>query len=99
MAADVLESKTLIFLATIIQASLVTLYQPAWSSILPQMVDDDEFLKMATTLTGLAWSLMAAVGSSLGGVLLPIIGFRGCFCVYTIIVFLIILFTYVDKIL
>lgn len=82
--AEAVGSKELIFVANIVQTSLMAMYQPSWSAIVPMMVDDDEYLKKATTLMGLAWSLMAALGSALGGAVLPIIGLRSCFFVDSI---------------
>jgi MFS family permease len=74
----------IIYFVTFVQQCVTGLYEPCVSSILPMMVADmprsDDYLKKATTLAGLSWSLFMAVGSSLGGLVLTMFGFRACFC-------------------
>ena len=48
------------------------------------MVTGDEPMKKATTLAGLAWSLMAAIGSGSGGYYVSMIGLNACFVVDSI---------------
>ena len=43
--------------------------------------NSDEELKKATTLYALCWSLMAALGSAVGGVLVATFGIQGCFII------------------
>ena len=68
-----------IFAVTIIQASIATLYEPCRNAILPLLVPESEAMKKATTLTGLAWSVTAAFGAAMGGIMVSLIGIRACF--------------------
>ena len=74
------QSIPIIYLVTFLQQCISGLYEPCRSSIIPQMVPEENYLKKATTLAGLAWSIFAAVGSSLGGMVLTWFGFKACFC-------------------
>jgi hypothetical protein len=50
--------------------------------MLPMLASGSEAeLQKATTLSGLSWSLMAAIGSSTGGLLVALFGVKGCFCI------------------
>lgn len=67
------------------------LYIPSNQAMLPQLFDNcsiqeekDSQLKKATLLYGLSWSLMAAIGSSLGGALVAVFGIKGCFVIDSI---------------
>lgn len=84
LVASHYKSIGMIYVVTFIQASIAALYDPCRSSILPLMVTQDEALKLATTLTELAWSGVAAVASGLGGYSISIIGINGCFVVDSI---------------
>lgn len=77
--AYALHSPTLIYVATFVQQCLAGLYEPCRSAIVPQMVKDANYLHKATTLSGVVWSTMAAVGSSLGGLLVASFGVSACF--------------------
>lgn len=68
-----------IYLVTFLQQCVAALYEPCRSSIIPLLVPQENYLKKATTLSSLAWSLMAAVGSSLGGIAVTSLGVRACF--------------------
>merc|ERR1712070_1277647 len=63
------------------------LYIPSNQAMLPQLFkngkgdEGDAELTKATVLYGMSWSLMAAMGSSLGGVLVATFGIKGCFIV------------------
>jgi len=46
---------------------------PAWTSIVPQVVSDDE-LPSAATLSGLQFNLSGIIGPALGGLLIPLAG-------------------------
>jgi predicted MFS family arabinose efflux permease len=78
-----LESIFLIYVMSFLQESIAGLYQPCCSSIIPLMVKNEQALKKATTLSGLAWSVMAAVGSASGGFVVAAFGIRNCFCKWT----------------
>lgn len=74
-----------IFAVTIIQASIATLYEPCRNAILPLLVPESEAMKKATTLTGLAWSVTAAFGAAMGGIMVSLIGIRACFGTFFIV--------------
>lgn len=77
--AQVLQMPFLIYVSTMVQECLAGLYEPCRSAIVPQMVKEPAYLHKATTLSGVAWSTMAAVGSSLGGFLVASLGVPTCF--------------------
>jgi len=77
--AYALHSPSLIYVSTFVQQCLAGLYEPCRSAIVPQMVKNPNYLHKATTLSGVAWSTMAAVGSSLGGLLVASLGVSTCF--------------------
>jgi Bacterial protein of unknown function (DUF894). len=79
LIASYLRSIELIYFITLTQASIASLYEPCRSSILPLMVKEDENLRLATTLTGIAWSVMASIGSGLGGYFVAEYGMTACF--------------------
>jgi Na+/melibiose symporter-like transporter len=68
-----------IYLVTFIQQCVAAVYEPCRSSIIPLLVTREDYLKKATTLASMSWSLMAAVGSSLGGVAVTSLGVQACF--------------------
>lgn len=78
--AFLLHSPPLIYVATFLQECVAGLYNPCLNAIIPQLVTDPVYLHKATTLSGLAWSTMAAIGSSLGGVLVATLGISTCYC-------------------
>jgi predicted MFS family arabinose efflux permease len=75
-----LESIPMIFLASFLQACIEGLYEPIRSAIVPLLVPEDEGLKQATTLVGIAYSCGAAIGSASGGILVALFGIRTCYC-------------------
>ena len=79
------QSITVLYVSNFLQDSLTGLYTPSENAMVPQLVSDksenSEELKKATTLTGLTWSLMAAIGSMVGGVLVALFGIEGCFII------------------
>jgi MFS family permease len=68
-----------LYLVTMLQQIIAALYEPCHSALMPLLITNEEELKKATTLSGLAWSLVAAVGASLGGVIVSSYGCRVCF--------------------
>ena len=71
----------MIYLATVCQECVCALYEPCRTSIVPLLVTgNDGDLKKATTLTGVAWSAVAAFGSAAGGFATSYFGARVCFC-------------------
>lgn len=79
LVAHYSRSIPLIYACTLFQASIFALYEPCRVSLVTLIVEDGEYIKKATTLMGLAWSAMAAIGSGLGGVMVAIIGINACF--------------------
>lgn len=69
----------LIYLSTFLQECVAGLYEPSRSAIIPLLAEDEEELKKATTMAGMAYSVMAAVGSAAGGLLVSLLGIRGCY--------------------
>ena len=73
----------MIYFATVCQECVCALYEPCRTSIVPLLVTgNDSDLKKATTLTGVAWSAVAAFGSAAGGFATSYFGARVCFCKY-----------------
>ena len=79
LLASYFKSIKMIYVTTFLQASISALYEPCRTSIVPLMVTDDEYMKKATTLAGLAWSVMASVGSGAGGYMVGRYGVNACF--------------------
>ena len=79
VVAYLMQSIPLIYFMTFVQQCIAGLYQPCNTSIIPLMVRNDEALKKATTLSGLAWSAMAAIGSAAGGYIVSAFGIQNCF--------------------
>ncbi len=73
------QSIEIVFIVSLVQASIAAMYEPCRSAILPLMVIDDQDMKKATVLTGLVWSAMTAIGSGLGGLLVSLVGMKTCF--------------------
>mmetsp|Transcript_32853 Transcript_32853/g.79865 ORF Transcript_32853/g.79865 Transcript_32853/m.79865 type:complete len:586 (-) Transcript_32853:50-1807(-) len=70
-----------LYFATFCQETLSGLYIPSNSSILPLLSSSERELEKMTTLSGLTWSLMAAIGSSTGGLFVALFGIKGCFLI------------------
>lgn len=81
MMAIQYQSIPILYFATFCQESLSGLYIPSNASIVPLLTSSESELEKATTLSGLTWSLMAALGSATGGVLVAAFGVRGCFVI------------------
>ena len=69
----------LLYIAIFVQSTISALYEPARKSIAPMMVPEGNYLKKATTLAGIVWSSMTAIGSLLGGVIVSRLGLSACF--------------------
>jgi MFS family permease len=78
-----LQSIPTILLASFLQACVAGLYEPSRSAIIPLLVQEDAGLKQATTLSGVAYALVATFGSASGGLLVSLFGIRTCFCKFT----------------
>lgn len=80
LAVSVFQSIPMILLATILQQVVEGLYDASRCSLLPLLVgNDEEKMKKATIISGMAWSAVAAFGSALGGVLVSLLGTEACF--------------------
>lgn len=75
------KSIPLIYAATLTQQSVAGLYEPCRSAIVPLLVSTEDELKIATTINGLIWSVVAAFGSSVGGILVSFLGLQACFLI------------------
>lgn len=79
LLADYTKSIMAIYIVTFLQQTVAALFEPCRSAMIPLLVTEEEYLKKATTLTGLAWSLMAAFGAGLGGFAVAALGIQYCF--------------------
>lgn len=68
------EHAWLIYLLTIAQFSVSAFFEPARASVLPSLVEGDDELLTANTLSSVTWSAMLALGAALGGI---VAGFFG----------------------
>ena len=84
------ESIMLCLVANFLIETTNGLYIPSNQAMLPQIFgngegatekEGDDELQKATILYGMSWSLMTAVGSSLGGILVAAFGIKGCFVI------------------
>ena len=69
----------LMYVATFVQECIAGLYQPCFSSMLPMTTKNDQQLQKGTTLSGIVWSSMVMIGSSVGGFLVASVGANNCF--------------------
>lgn len=81
LASVEMRSIGLIYAATFLQECVSGLYEPSRSAIMPMLVSDEEDMKRATTLSGLAWSSVAAFGAAFGGLLVRWFGVKTCFVI------------------
>ena len=79
-----LQSIGAIYLVNVLQMIVAAVYEPNRSSIVTQLVEDEESLKKANIINGLAWSSMTAVGSFIGGFVAERLGISVCFIVDSI---------------
>lgn len=75
------KSISALYMATALQMTVAAIYEPSHSAIAPMIVFDEESLKKALTLSGLAWSVMTGVGSSIGGFAVGWVGISMCFVI------------------
>lgn len=73
------KSISMVYLVAMLSQVVQALYEPCRGALMPLLISDEDELKLATTLTGLAWSLMASLGASLGGLIVSYYGARVCF--------------------
>lgn len=73
-----LQSIPLLLISTALQETLTGLYEPSRSAILPMLVSP-AYLPKATTLTGMVWSTMTAIGAGLSGLIVHWLGISACF--------------------
>jgi MFS family permease len=68
-----------LYVATLLQMTVAAIYEPSRTAILPMLVFEEDGLKKAMTISGLAWSVMQAIGSVMGGLLTQFVGIPMCF--------------------
>lgn len=68
------EQAWLIYLLTIAQFVVSAFFEPARAAILPSVVESDEELVLANTLSSATWSAMLMLGAALGGVMAALFG-------------------------
>jgi MFS family permease len=76
------KSIPLIYVATFLQECVAGLYEPSRAAIIPLLVPEENHLKLATTMAGLAYATVAAFGSAAGGFLVSMFGVRSCIGTY-----------------
>lgn len=79
IAAVQMRSIGLIYAATFLQECVSGLYEPSRSAIIPMLVPEEENMKKATTISGLAWSVVAAFAAAFGGLVVGWFGVKACF--------------------
>ena len=73
-----MDNMVLLYVATIAQEAVAGVYEPCRSAIVPQLVPL-EYVPKATTMSGWVWSVLAALASSMGGILVALVGIPLCF--------------------
>jgi MFS family permease len=68
------ESVILLYVVTTLQFTLAAFFEPARAAILPNLIDTDEELLIANTLTSTTWSFMLAIGAAIGGFTTAVFG-------------------------
>ncbi len=63
----------LIYLLTVIQFALSTVFEPGRSALLPSVCEPDDLIG-ANTLGSITWSVMLAAGAAIGGVVAGLVG-------------------------
>lgn len=81
IAAVQMRSIGLIYTATFLQECVSGLYEPSRTAIIPMLVPDEHNLKKANTISGLAWSTVAAFAAAFGGLVVGWFGVRICFVI------------------
>jgi predicted MFS family arabinose efflux permease len=73
LLADTPERLWLIYVLTVIQFALSSVFEPGRSAIMPSLVAQKD-LVTANTLSSVTWSVMLAVGAAAGGVVASLLG-------------------------
>lgn len=63
----------LIYLITVLQFSISTVFEPAQNALIPSLVKPEQLL-IANTLNNVTWSAMLAIGALVGGVVAAFLG-------------------------
>jgi MFS family permease len=74
------QSIVFVYMVAFCQHSIASIYEPSRASFVPLLVTNEASLKKAVTLSGIVWSTMTAIGSSLGGFTIAFLGVEACFC-------------------
>lgn len=64
----------LIFPIEIFQSVMTGIFDPSRSALLPNLIDNPDQLIVANSLDGSTWSIAAAIGSSIGGIVVAFLG-------------------------
>jgi MFS family permease len=64
----------LIYVLTIAQFMVSAFFEPARAAVLPSLIEGDDELLTANTLSNVTWSAMLALGAALGGVVAGVFG-------------------------
>jgi MFS family permease len=75
LLADGPDMLWLIYLVTIIQFTLSSIFEPGQAAIIPALVQSDDIVE-SNTLMSVTWSVMLALGAILGGVFAYVFGIR-----------------------
>lgn len=79
-------------------AAFASFVQPATSASIPNLVDNEEDLRMANAITGSTWGVMLALGAAIGGVFAAAFGRNAAFIADAISFLLAgILFIFINK--
>lgn len=76
--ADVIASVALVYLLTVVQVVISSVFQPAQSASIPNITAPRELLT-ANALMAVSWSVMLAIGAAAGGVVTALYGSRVVF--------------------
>ncbi len=68
------ENAWMIYALTIVQFSISAFFEPARAAILPSLIEGNDELLSANTLSSITWSAMLALGAALGGIVAGVFG-------------------------
>ena len=70
----------LVYVLVVCQVSLSAFFEPAKSAVIPNLVQGEQLLS-ANALSSVTWSMMVAIGSAMGGLLIEAFGLRAAFVI------------------
>ncbi len=77
-------SVSILYFVSFIRNSFVAIYEPITRSIVPLLMENDDDLKSAVTMNGMAWALTLTFGGTLAGWTAARLGVASCFLVDTV---------------